>query len=60
MNEGRFYLILQDVAAKILSFSQQRPRAVCILSGCGTISLVTLKQTASSGDTVSYQVEELH
>ncbi|PKI53981.1 hypothetical protein CRG98_025592 [Punica granatum] len=45
----------EDVAAKILSFSQQRPRAICILSGCGTISLVTLRQPASSGGTITYE-----
>ncbi|KAK4802667.1 hypothetical protein SAY86_000870 [Trapa natans] len=45
----------EDVAAKILSFSQQRPRAVSILSGCGTISLVTLKQPTSSNGTISFQ-----
>ncbi|XP_022760056.1 AT-hook motif nuclear-localized protein 5-like isoform X2 [Durio zibethinus] len=28
----------EDIVAKMLSFSQQRPRAVCILSGSGTVS----------------------
>ncbi|KAK4746040.1 hypothetical protein SAY87_012352 [Trapa incisa] len=45
----------EDVASKILSFSQQRPRAVCILSGCGTISLVSLKQYTSSGGTITFE-----
>ncbi|KAK4787325.1 hypothetical protein SAY86_011158 [Trapa natans] len=45
----------EDVAAKILSFSQQRPRAVCVLSGCGTISLVTFKQPPSSGGPITYE-----
>lgn len=45
----------EDVAAKILSFSQQRPRAVCVLSGCGTVSLVTLRQPASSGGNITYE-----
>ncbi|KAK4795382.1 hypothetical protein SAY86_013376 [Trapa natans] len=45
----------EDVVAKILSFSQQRPRAVCILSGCGTISLVTFRQPASSGGSITYE-----
>ncbi|XP_021895304.1 AT-hook motif nuclear-localized protein 5 [Carica papaya] len=45
----------EDIVAKILSFSQQRPRAVCILSGTGTVSLVTLRQPASNVPTVTYE-----
>jgi len=45
----------EDIAAKILSFSQQRPRAVCVLSGCGTVSSVTLRQPASAGVSVIYE-----
>lgn len=45
--------------AKMLSFSQQRPRVVCILSGRGTVSSVTLRQPATSVPTVTYEVEAL-
>lgn len=45
--------------AKVLSFAQQRPRAVCVLSGNGTVSSVTLRQPASTGVSVTYEVEEL-
>ncbi|XP_057978333.1 AT-hook motif nuclear-localized protein 5 [Malania oleifera] len=45
----------EDIAAKILSFSQQRPRALCILSGNGTVSSVTLRQPTSSGGNVTYE-----
>uniref|UniRef100_A0A0D6R8S0 AT-hook motif nuclear-localized protein n=1 Tax=Araucaria cunninghamii TaxID=56994 RepID=A0A0D6R8S0_ARACU len=45
----------EDVATKIMSFSHQGPRAVCILSANGAISNVTLRQTATSGGTVTYE-----
>ncbi|XVF52887.1 hypothetical protein PTKIN_Ptkin05aG0054600 [Pterospermum kingtungense] len=45
----------EDIVAKMLSFSQQRPRAVCILSGSGTASSVTLRQPASSTPSVIYE-----
>ncbi|KAH8521950.1 hypothetical protein H0E87_002832 [Populus deltoides] len=44
-----------DIVSKLLSFSQQRPRAVCILSGTGTVSSVTLRQPASSGSSITYE-----
>ena len=46
----------QDVLAKIMSFSQNGPRAVCILSANGAISNVTLRQAMTSGGTVTYEV----
>ncbi|KAA0038582.1 AT-hook motif nuclear-localized protein 13-like [Cucumis melo var. makuwa] len=46
---------LKDVAAKILSFSQQGPRTVFILSANGTLSNATLRHSASSGGSVSYE-----
>ena len=49
-------LILQDVSSKIMSFSQNGPGAVCILSANGAISNVTLRQAATSGGTVTYEV----
>ncbi|KAK8998352.1 hypothetical protein V6N11_083743 [Hibiscus sabdariffa] len=45
----------EDVAAKILSFSQQGPRAVCILSANGAVSTVTLLQPSSLGGSVTYE-----
>lgn len=48
---------MQDIATKIMSFSQQGPRAVCILSANGAVSTVTLRQPASSGGTVTYEVQ---
>jgi len=41
---------------KIISFSQQGPRAICILSASGVISNVTLRQPDSSGGTLTYEV----
>ncbi|KAK7406136.1 hypothetical protein VNO78_07755 [Psophocarpus tetragonolobus] len=45
----------EDIVAKLLAFSQQRPRAVCILTGTGTVSSVTLRQPASTSVSVSYE-----
>ncbi|TVU10042.1 hypothetical protein EJB05_43547 [Eragrostis curvula] len=49
----------EDVSAKIMSFSQHGTRAVCILSANGAISNVTLRQSATSGGTVTYEVRIL-
>lgn len=43
---------------KVISFSQQGPRAICILSANGVISSVTLRQPDSSGGTLTYEVLE--
>ncbi|KAI3756438.1 hypothetical protein L1987_56258 [Smallanthus sonchifolius] len=45
----------EDIAEKILSFAQQRQRALCILSGNGSVSTLTLRQFTSSGGTVTYE-----
>ncbi|KAF3683269.1 DEAD-box ATP-dependent RNA helicase 42 [Capsicum annuum] len=45
----------KDVAHKIMSFSQNGPRAICILSASGTISNVTLRQPATFGGTATYE-----
>lgn len=45
----------EDVSMKILSFSQQGSRAICILSANGTISNVTLRHPNSFGDTLTYE-----
>ncbi|KAJ6341814.1 hypothetical protein OIU78_009873 [Salix suchowensis] len=47
----------EDIVSKLLSFSQQRPRAICILSGTGTVSSVTLRQPASSESSITYEVQ---
>jgi hypothetical protein len=43
-----------------MSFSQHGTRAVCILSANGAISNVTLRQSATSGGTVTYEVRILN
>ncbi|QHO14113.1 hypothetical protein HN873_053354 [Arachis hypogaea] len=45
----------EDVTMKIMSFSQDGSRAICILSANGTISNVTLRQPTSSGGTLTYE-----
>ncbi|KAK7308978.1 hypothetical protein RJT34_05353 [Clitoria ternatea] len=45
----------EDIVTKLLAFSQQRPRAVCILSGTGTVSSVSLRQPASTGVSVTFE-----
>ncbi|XP_015066107.1 AT-hook motif nuclear-localized protein 1-like [Solanum pennellii] len=45
----------EDVTMKIISFSQQGPRAICIISAVGLISNVTLRQPNSSGGTLTYE-----
>ncbi|KAF7809988.1 AT-hook motif nuclear-localized protein 8-like [Senna tora] len=45
----------EDIAAKIMAFSQQGPRTVCILSANGAIGNVSLRQAATSGGTVQYE-----
>ncbi|CAD6268497.1 unnamed protein product [Miscanthus lutarioriparius] len=45
----------EDVAARIMSFSQKGPRSVCILSANGTISNVTLRQPDPSRSTFTYE-----
>ncbi|XP_008676701.1 uncharacterized isoform X2 [Zea mays] len=45
----------EDVAARIMSFSQKGPRSVCILSANGSISNVTLRQPDASGSTFTYE-----
>lgn len=45
----------EDIATKLMSFSQQGPREVCILSANGAVSTVTLRKPSSSGGTVTYE-----
>ncbi|KAG6408469.1 hypothetical protein SASPL_131482 [Salvia splendens] len=45
----------EDVSSKVVAFSQNGPRAVCILSATGKISNVTLSLTDASGGTATYE-----
>ncbi|KAL8129096.1 hypothetical protein V2J09_018251 [Rumex salicifolius] len=45
----------EDVTARIISFCQQGPRAICILSANGMVSNATLRQSDSSGGTLTYE-----
>ncbi|CAK8560996.1 unnamed protein product [Lathyrus sativus] len=45
----------EDVTNKVISFSQQGPRAICVLSANGVISNVTLRHPDSSGGTLTYE-----
>ncbi|KAG5098556.1 hypothetical protein JHK82_048410 [Glycine max] len=45
----------EDIVAKLLSLSQQRPRALCTMSGTGTVSLVTLRQPTSTNASVTFK-----
>lgn len=45
----------EDVTMKVMTFSQQGARAICILSANGTISNVTLRQPTTSGGTLTYE-----
>ncbi|KAM0019576.1 putative AT-hook motif nuclear-localized protein [Helianthus debilis subsp. tardiflorus] len=45
----------EDVLNKIMSFAQNGPRAICIMSGIGVINNVTLRQAATSGGTATYE-----
>ncbi|XP_047332876.1 AT-hook motif nuclear-localized protein 7-like [Impatiens glandulifera] len=45
----------EDVSMRIISFSQQSSRAICILAANGAVSNVTLRQHNSSGGTMTYE-----
>lgn len=45
----------EDVTLKIISFSQQGSRAICVLAANGAVSNVTLRQSNSSGGTMTYE-----
>lgn len=45
----------EDITAKIMAFSQQGPRTVCILSAIGAICNVTLRQPALSGGIATFE-----
>ncbi|CAA3005755.1 AT-hook motif nuclear-localized protein 6-like [Olea europaea var. sylvestris] len=45
----------EDITMRIISFSQQGSRAICVLVANGAISNVTLRQPNSSGGTLTYE-----
>lgn len=45
----------EDINMKIISFCQQGSRAICIIAANGAISTVTLRQSNSSGGTLTYE-----
>ncbi|EPS73882.1 hypothetical protein M569_00877, partial [Genlisea aurea] len=45
----------EDIMMKIISFSQQGYRAICVLAANGSISNVTLRQPNSCGGTLTYE-----
>ncbi|EOA12533.1 hypothetical protein CARUB_v10026514mg [Capsella rubella] len=45
----------EDITMKIMPYSQQGSRAICILSATGSISNVTLRQPTTSGGTLTYE-----
>ncbi|RYQ79748.1 hypothetical protein Ahy_Scaffold1g106601 isoform C [Arachis hypogaea] len=42
-----------DIVESVSNFARRRQRGVCIMSGTGTVTNVTLRQPASSGAVVS-------
>ncbi|EOA27311.1 hypothetical protein CARUB_v10023431mg [Capsella rubella] len=45
----------EDIASKVISFSQQGPRAVCVLSASGAVSTATLLQPSASPGAIKYE-----
>ncbi|CAK8542354.1 unnamed protein product [Lathyrus sativus] len=45
----------EDIAPKILEFSQERARALCVISAHGRVSSVTLRQPATQGGTIKHE-----
>ncbi|XP_050380417.1 AT-hook motif nuclear-localized protein 1-like [Argentina anserina] len=45
----------EDVAGRILSFSEKGPRGICILSANGAVSNVTIRQPGSTGGILTYE-----
>ncbi|KAG2302750.1 hypothetical protein Bca52824_031401 [Brassica carinata] len=45
----------EDVVSKVMAFSQQRPRALCVMSGTGTVSSVTLRQPATTEPSLTFE-----
>ncbi|XP_019059314.1 PREDICTED: AT-hook motif nuclear-localized protein 7-like [Tarenaya hassleriana] len=45
----------EDLAGKILSFTQKGPRGICVLSAIGAVSNVTIRQPGSAGGILTYE-----
>ncbi|KAF8058392.1 hypothetical protein N665_1246s0012 [Sinapis alba] len=45
----------EDVVSKVMAFSQQRPRALCVMSGTGIVSSVTLRQPATTEHSLTFE-----
>ncbi|KAF5473777.1 hypothetical protein F2P56_005738 [Juglans regia] len=45
----------EDVAEKIISFTQKGPRGICVLTANGAVSNVTIRQPGSSGGILTYE-----
>ncbi|KAF8108541.1 hypothetical protein N665_0108s0075 [Sinapis alba] len=45
----------EDIASKVMSFSQQGPRAICVLSATGAVSTATLLQPSPSHGAIKYE-----
>ncbi|CAF2048965.1 BnaA09g39090D [Brassica napus] len=45
----------EDIASKVLSFSQQGPRATCVLSVSGAVSTATILQPSPSQGAIKYE-----
>uniref|UniRef100_M4CGW3 AT-hook motif nuclear-localized protein n=1 Tax=Brassica campestris TaxID=3711 RepID=M4CGW3_BRACM len=48
-------LVCQDIASKVMSFSQQSPRAICVLSVTGAVSTATILQRSLSHGAIKYE-----
>ncbi|CAN8286217.1 unnamed protein product [Cochlearia groenlandica] len=45
----------EDIASKVISFSQQGTRSICVLSASGAVSTATLLQPSSSPGAIQYE-----
>ncbi|KAG2252451.1 hypothetical protein Bca52824_082587 [Brassica carinata] len=45
----------EDIASKVMSFSQQSPRAICVLSVTGAVSTATILQPSPSQGAIKYE-----
>ncbi|OIV94033.1 hypothetical protein TanjilG_14280 [Lupinus angustifolius] len=46
----------EDIAERVMAYSGQGSRKICILSASGLVSNVILQQTALSGGTATYEI----
>uniref|UniRef100_A0A1J3JQ95 AT-hook motif nuclear-localized protein n=1 Tax=Noccaea caerulescens TaxID=107243 RepID=A0A1J3JQ95_NOCCA len=45
----------EDILSKVIAFSDQGPRTICILSASGAVSTVTLRQASNPSGSVTYE-----